>query len=241
MTATAGAPVCSRPRERPAERGIDAEDVEEARGHARARQLLRPIAVGRVEPVVGDRRETARASSRASASSTNDGYENGPSAIARFGFDPDSMNRRAAVLERQRPQQRRVDDAEDGGVRADADRDDRDGDERELARLQAAIESRIACSGRSHHVPLARRDAGSEKRPAANGVRSNCGSRPVITSARMRPAAGECWKPWPLKPLMRKSPSTPSAAPRSDCRPATSRRARPTRARSTRRPAPAAA
>ncbi len=32
------------------------------------------------------------------ASSTNDGYEKGPSAIARFGLDPDSMNRRAESL-----------------------------------------------------------------------------------------------------------------------------------------------
>ena len=70
------------------------------------------------------------------ASSTNAGYEKGPSTMARFGLEPERMNRRAGILERQRPQQRRVDDAEDGGVGADADRDDRDGDQRELARFQ---------------------------------------------------------------------------------------------------------
>ena len=32
------------------------------------------------------------------ASSTNEGYENGPSTIARFGLEPDRMNRRAASL-----------------------------------------------------------------------------------------------------------------------------------------------
>ena len=60
--------------------------------------------------------------------------------MARFGFEPERMNRRAGILERQRPQQRRVHDAEDGGVGADADRDDRDGDQRELARLQERAE-----------------------------------------------------------------------------------------------------
>ena len=107
----------------------------------------------------------------------------------RFGFEPDRMNRRAGILERQRPQQRRVDDAEDGGVGADADGDDRDGDQRELARLQQRADG-VSHSQTTYRSP-ARRPV-REKRPAENGVRSNCGSRPVMTSARIRPAAGEC-------------------------------------------------
>lgn len=38
------------------------------------------------------------------------------------------------------------------------------------------------------------------KRSNANGVRSNPGFRPATRSATRRPAAGECWNPWPLKP-----------------------------------------
>ena len=60
MTATAGAPAWSSAgvNVRPSA-GADAEHVEEAGRHARARQLLRALAVGGVEPLVGDRRQAA--------------------------------------------------------------------------------------------------------------------------------------------------------------------------------------
>ena len=174
MTATFGPPGVSSDAMKV--RPIDARtpsEIEERRGHARARQLLRLLAAGRIELVVGDRRNPV---------------ERAPSLIARRELDKRRVGKRGAVDaalrvdagqheqprrlgKRQRPQQRGVDDAEDRGVRADADRDHRNRDAGELPGLQQraqrvshAVSHNAAVTPRSARRPRRRAQSARARR-----------------------------------------------------------------------------
>ena len=123
------------------------------------------------------------------ASSTNAGYENGPSMIARFGFEPDRMNRRAGSLNgsgRSNAASTMLKTAVSAPM--------------PMATMATAISvnsrafrsDRIAYRIVRQHIVLPRRLRYGRNGSAENGVRSKRGSRPAMTSARILPAAGEC-------------------------------------------------
>jgi hypothetical protein len=117
--------------ERAADRHVHAEHVEKARGHARPGQLLGPLDAGQVERVVGHRGQAREHPvPRRELDVRRIGKHAVRDAALRVRARQHEETRR--ILERQRAQQRGVHDAEDSGVRADADGDDRHGHDREF-------------------------------------------------------------------------------------------------------------
>jgi hypothetical protein len=118
------------------------------------------------------------------ASSTNAGYENGRSRLARFGFDPERMNRRPESLNG-RGRSSAASTMLKTAVLAPMP----------IATIATAtsVNSRAFRSDGSR-IAWSLPGGRAERREAAVGERRqvNFGSRPAMTSARMRPAAGEC-------------------------------------------------
>ena len=168
--------------ERTAKHRLHAEHVEEVRVDHRSRQPVR---------LIGGRERDAR---RAKAGETGEAVMarapvekvrrvGAVETLSRQAIGAADQDEIAGARKRQRTQQHRVDHAEDGGVRADADGDRQDGEQRERRRAteRAGGIAQILPQQVDHLVPRgAPHRSADTLAPSRSGVSSTGRPRPLI-------------------------------------------------------------